>query len=218
MGIQSDLRVSARATNASDALQLWTLEFDTRDAYRICMEVDGKTMALAWRNPHAWISVRPVRPALEAPSRDSAQLWRLNIDASRQIISHFDDPNYVLDISGNSGWGPGTDILCYWNNNGNNQHWSFQPQPRNPAEVHFYDIIAPAASLDPPSVVADVQRMYGAWGSISKDLELGLEAMGPKFDLGEPFISGLNADAAIASWKSVADDAAAFAQFARAVQ
>jgi hypothetical protein len=221
MGVQGDGRVSGRAPNANDPYQLWRLELDAASAaYRILLDFNGQTRALVSRNPIPSLPPFVIlpqieHPSLEPPGADGNQLWLLDVGASRQLIRHRNDTEYVLDIAGNSGWGPGTDILCYRRNDGNNQHWSFQPKPRRPQEIRFYDLIAPAAAVDPPAVVNDVQRIYGAWVSIGKDLEIGLDSIGKKFDLAKPFISGLNADAAIASWKQVANDADDFIRFAR---
>jgi hypothetical protein len=223
MGASDDhTMVMGRNTNAKDPLQLWTLLYDEGEqAYRLAISIGGSEHCAVQQSQHvksvfmdlfSQKQVQLVPLAQNNVLATTGAFWLFDVDVDKQKLLLKLDTRFCMDISGNSGWGQGTPVLSFLINDGGNQHWSFQPKPYYPWDCTFLGFVCPIAAIDSAASIANLQTIVGAWNTICGDLADVAQDIGKMFDIGQPFISGINADAAVAEWKSLAVEAANFQQ------
>lgn len=160
----------------------------------LCIAPNRRKIA-EFRFPSFLCGIEPVNAA------DSSQLWLLDPASSHQVISWFNRREIVLDLSGSSGWGPGTQLLAYPRHGGANQRWSFTPRLLQFWDEAFYLAVRPFARNTNLTTV--IEHILGAWRAILDDLDNVKKHIQTQFDLNEPFLSGLRMDAVIRAWEEI---------------
>lgn len=199
-----DRHLEAASPNRSDPLQVWRV-FPSGQGRAFLVSLNGVEHAITAQPGSGWGA------AVEPFNRDRRQFWGVgSADGmpDEAMISGY-NVGCTLDVSGNSGWGPGTDILYFERNGGPNQRWYLEP-PQMDGGAHIVYLCATRLMANvTPSRINDLQHIRGDWEAVEQDLATGLEHIEKDFDLGQPFASELNADAAISAWGRIAKEAEA---------
>ncbi|WEJ98438.1 MAG: RICIN domain-containing protein [Candidatus Sphingomonas phytovorans] len=112
---------------------------------------------------------------------------------------------HTLDCAGNSGWNSGTPVLCWEQNDGDNQKWSFTA--RSLGDLDFYDAIAPVVTVSGSGLSA-LQHLEGDWRAVADDLGDGLAQL-RGVDSTAGFIGGLQIESVTGEWADLAREAQA---------